>query len=150
MTIKLTGLALGLAAGFVMSWARISDPAVVRDMLLLRDAHLYLVMGSAVVVAAAGVRLLRAFGVRAFLTGDEIAWTTEPPQRRHVAGSALFGVGWCVAGTCPGPVAAMIGEGHLGGVAVAAGLMAGVTCQRLLADRRARRAVGDEPGVVGM
>src|SRR5216684_3768568 len=64
----LTGLVIGVAAGFVVSWARLSDPAVIRDMLLLRDPHVFLVMGSAVAVAAAGVRVLRTARVRAFVT----------------------------------------------------------------------------------
>jgi uncharacterized membrane protein YedE/YeeE len=136
MKAKLTALIIGAAAGFVVSWGRLSDPAVIRDMLLMRDPHVFLVMGSAVAVAAVGVRMLRAVGVRAFLTGEPIGWSVERPRARHVGGAALFAVGWSVAGTCPGPVAAMVGEGRLGGLAVVAGLLAGVILQRAWAQRR--------------
>ena len=139
MTARLAGLIIGIGAGFVMSWARLSDPAVIRDMLLLRNPHVFLVMGSAVTVAAVGVRLVRAVVVRALVTGEPIGWTVERPGPRHVGGSLLFGAGWSVAGTCPGPVAAMIGEGRLGGLAIAAGLIVGVTMQRAWMRRRVDR-----------
>jgi uncharacterized membrane protein YedE/YeeE len=137
MNAKLAGLIVGVGAGFVVSWARLSDPAIIREMFLLRSPHVFLVMGSAVAVAAIGARLLRAAAVRAFVTGDPIGWSVEPPRARHVAGSAIFAAGWSVAGTCPGPVAAMIGEGKLGGLVVAGGLIAGIWLQRAWLLRRA-------------
>lgn len=140
MTSKLIGLAVGVVAGFVVSWARLSDPAVIRAMLLLQDPHVFLVMGSAVIVAAIGVRVLKATGMRAVVTGEAIGWTVECPRARHVGGSALFGIGWSVAGTCPGPVAAMVGEGRLGGLAVMTGLIAGIALQRAWIGRVRARA----------
>ncbi|MGH9386352.1 MAG: DUF6691 family protein [Vicinamibacterales bacterium] len=88
-------------------------------------------MGSAIVVAV-GVRLLRLAGAHALVTGEPIAWSVQRPERRHVIGSAIFGAGWSVAGTCPGPLAAMIGEGKLGGLAVPSGLLAGVALHQQL------------------
>ena len=137
MKTTLTAVVFGMAFGFVLSWARLSDPAVIREMLLLREPYVFLVMGSAIVVAAIGLRLLRITGSRALVTGERIEWSVQQPKLRHVIGSVIFGAGWSVAGTCPGPVAAMIGEGKLGGVAVAAGLLAGVAIQPILVRSRA-------------
>lgn len=131
MTIKLIGLAIGVGIGFVFAWAGLSDPAVIRDMLLLRDPHVFLLMGSTVVVAAVGARLLRANNFRALATGEAVAWSIEKPQTRHVFGSALFGAGWSLAATCPGPVAVMIGQGRLSGLFAAAGIVIGVTLQAM-------------------
>jgi uncharacterized membrane protein YedE/YeeE len=132
MKVNSTGLLGGLVFGFLLSWARLSDPVVIRNMLLLREPHVFLIMGSAIVVAAVGLRLLRLAGSHAFVTGEPIGWSLQRPERRHVIGSVIFGAGWSVAGTCPGPVAAMIGEGKLAGLVVAAGLLAGVAFQRTL------------------
>jgi uncharacterized membrane protein YedE/YeeE len=139
MKIKLAGFLVGTLFGFIIAWARLSDPQVIRNMLLLREPDVFLLMGSGVLVAALGVRLLRDAGARAFMTGEPIAWSIERPSTRHFAGSALFGLGWSLAGTCPGPVAAMIGEGRLGGVVVAAGLLGGVVLQGALAKKRSAR-----------
>ena len=151
MKSKLTGLLFGSAAGFLIAWAHLTDPEVIRKMLLLKEADVFLFMGAAVVVAGIGVRLLRAAKVRAVVTGEAIAWTVERPRTRHFVGSILFGAGWSVAGTCPGPVAAMIGEGRLGGIAVAAGLLGGVALQSAVEKRRVLAARAAEvPGAAGL
>jgi uncharacterized membrane protein YedE/YeeE len=135
MQAKLAGLMIGVGAGSIMSWARLSDPAVIRDMLLLRDPYVFLVMGS-VVVASVGLRVLRAARIPSFITAEHIQWSGQRPERRHVLGAALFGARWSIAGTCPGPVAAMIGEGKLAGLAVGAGLLVGVAIQPALTRAR--------------
>ena len=126
------GLFAGMGFGFLLSLARLSDPTVIRDMLLLREAQVFLIMGSAIVVAAIGVGLLRIAGSHAFVTGEPIRWSVQRLEPRHVIGSVMFGAGSSIAGTCPGPVAAMIGEGRLGGLAVAAGILAGVALHHTL------------------
>ena len=151
MNVKVTGLFAGMGFGFLLSWARLSDPTVIRNMLLLRDGHVFLIMASAIVVAAVGLRLLRTTGSHGFVTGEPIGWSVQRPERRHVVGSVIFGAGWSVAGTCPGPVAAMIGEGKLGGLAVAAGLLAGVALQQNLVGTQAiERQPAAPPHPVGL
>ena len=107
-------------------------------------------MGSAVAVAAIGVRLLRAAGASALVTKEPIAWKVERPQRHHILGSLVFGVGWSVAGTCSGPVAAMIGQGRLAGIVIVAGLLLGVSAQGALSRRRGSQAVPILAAPVGM
>jgi uncharacterized protein len=151
MKTKVLGLLFGAGIGFVFAWAWLSDPVVIRNMLLLREPDVFLFMGSAVVIAAIGTRLLRLFGARALATGELVTWTVERPERRHVLGSVLFGAGWAVAGTCPGPVAVMIGEGRLGGIVVAIGLAAGVLLQGARQGRRLAAATNHEiPRMAGL
>ena len=130
------GLLGGIVFGFTLAWARLTDPRVIRDMLLLKEPHVFLIMGSAVAIAAIGVRILKTSRARCLVTDEPVGWSVERPQTRHVTGSLLFALGWTVAGTCPGPMAAMIGEGRLVGVPVLAGLLAGVMLQRVLAARK--------------
>lgn len=132
MKTKAIGVLGGVVFGFTLAWARLTDPHVIRDMLLLKEAHVFLIMGSAVVIGAVGTQLLKMIGARTIVTHEPIAWTREHPAMRHVMGSLVFAVGWTVAGTCPGPAAAMIGQGHLVGLPVAAGLFAGVILQRVV------------------
>lgn len=141
MRPNLLALLFGTAFGFVLAWARVTDPAVIGRMLLLQEADVFLLMGTAIAVAAIGVRLLRRSGARAMVTGEPVAWTMLSPSRRHVAGSAIFGLGWSLAGTCPGPMAAMIGEGRLGGLFVAAGVIAGIALQERTAANRSTDSV---------
>ncbi len=134
--MKATGFGFGVAFGFVLGWARLTDYDVIHDMLLLREGDVYLLMMSAMVTAACGVRALRALQMRSVLDQTPIVWTTRRPRRDHVIGSVLFGIGWSIAGTCPGPVAAQLGRGQLAAAFTIAGIVIGlVACDRVRASR---------------
>jgi hypothetical protein len=112
--MRLAGLLVGLVFGVTLSWTGMSDPDVIRGALLFHEAYLYLFFASAVLVATVGVHLLRRSRARALLTGERVDWRPEAPQRRHVAGSVLFGSGWALADACPGPIATQVGQGSPG------------------------------------
>jgi uncharacterized protein len=127
MTAQRTaGATLGVVFGFVLCWSAMVDPDVIRGALLLEQSYLFLFFGSAVAVAAVGTELLRRRRARALLTGSPVSWPRERPQRRHVVGSVVFGVGWGVANACPGPVAAQLGQGMLWSLPILAGILIGV------------------------
>ena len=150
MTAKLVGLLAGIGFGFVLAWAHVTDPVVIRKMLLLREPDVFLLMGSAIVVAGIGARLLRALRLRSLVSHELITWSTNPVQPRHIAGSALFGAGWSVACTCPGPVAAMIGQGHFAGLIVGAGLMSGIALKHRLDARAVQRPTVEASHAAGL
>ncbi|HEX5909759.1 MAG TPA: DUF6691 family protein, partial [Thermoleophilaceae bacterium] len=93
--------AFGAAFGFLLSWGTLTDPDTIRAMLELKDAYVFLMMGSAVGVGFAGVRLLTRRPTRALVTGEPVVARTDRIERRHLAGSAMFGLGWAIADTCP-------------------------------------------------
>lgn len=123
---RLAGALIGVAFGFVLCWSGMVDPDVIRGALLLEQSYLFLFFASGVAVASIGVELLRRRHARALLTGTPVDWPRERPQRRHVLGSAIFGVGWGVANACPGPVAAQIGQGMLWALPLLGGILLGV------------------------
>jgi uncharacterized membrane protein YedE/YeeE len=118
--------ALGIAFGFAISWVQATDPDAIRQMLLLDDLYLFGVLGVSTATAFLGMRVLRRFGVRALVTREPIHWTAVRPEWRHVFGSAVFGLGWGVANTCPGPVAAQLGQGALWSLLTIAGIVIGI------------------------
>ena len=124
--MRLAGLLVGLVFGVTLSWTGMSDPDVIRGALLFEEAYLFLFFASAVLVATAGVQLLRRRRVRALLTGERVDWKPEAPQRRHVVGSVLFGTGWALADTCPGPIATQVGQGIAWSLFTIAGVVAGI------------------------
>lgn len=123
---RLAGALIGVVFGFVLCWSGMVSPDVIRGALLLEQSYLFLFFASAVLVSAVGVELLRRRHVRALLTGGPVGWARERPERRHIVGSAIFGVGWGVANACPGPVAAQVGQGMLWSLPLLAGILIGV------------------------
>ena len=86
MTLKAVGVAIGLAFGFIVGWARLTDYDVIRDMLLLRHPDVFLLMMSAMATSAIGARLLRALQVRSVLDGVELH---DGQLRAQFEGSSL-------------------------------------------------------------
>lgn len=123
---RVAGALIGVVFGVVLTWSGMTSPEVIRAGLLFQDAYLFLFFGGAVTTAFAGLWILRRRAPRALLTGERVQWQTVPPQRRHVAGSLLFGVGWGIAGACPGPIATQLGQGIAWAVPTTAGLVLGI------------------------
>jgi uncharacterized membrane protein YedE/YeeE len=124
--VKSAAFGLGVAFGLLISWGQFTDPDRIRDMLLLADPYLYLMMFSAMAVGTLAARALKRRRARALLTGEEVVLERSRPERRHVIGAAVFGLGWAVADTCPGPVAAQISQGVWWSVFTIAGIVLGV------------------------
>ena len=153
-------LAGGIGFGFVLGWARLTEPDTIHDMLALREPDVFLLMGSAIVTGAIGVRLLRRFRARTLVDHEPVSWKALPAQRDHVIGAALFGLGWSLANTCPGPTAAMIGRGQWAGLFTAFGLFSGVLLRDAVKARASRPAesvlpaggdpLAQSPGPVGL
>jgi uncharacterized membrane protein YedE/YeeE len=126
MAVRAVALVVGIVFGVTLSWTGLSNPDVIRDALLFREAYLFLFFASAVLTAFVGLRLVRGLRTRAVLVDKPVAWTVDPPQRRHFVGSVIFGTGWAVAAACPGPIATQLGQGAWWGLWTAAGLVAGI------------------------
>lgn len=126
MRTRLPALAVGAVFGVTLSWTGLSSPNVIRDALLFKSAYLFLFFGSAVATSCVGLRILRARRERALLVDRPVRWTVERPQRRHIAGSVVFGIGWAIADACPGPIATQLGQGIWWSVFTIAGLVTGI------------------------
>lgn len=124
--VRAASVLLGAAFGFLLSWAHFVDPDQIRRMLLLQEAYMWEMFVLAVAVGFVGVRVLRGVRARSLLTGDPVRWTVARPQRHHVVGSAIFGVGWAISDVCPGPVAAQLGQGVLWSLPLLAGIAIGI------------------------
>jgi len=101
----LVALAAGTIFGAGLALGGMTDPARVRGFLDFFgdwDPTLAFVMGGAVLVMAAAWmmqrKMLRPFFAEGFSLPDRSDLTP-----RLIGGSALFGIGWGIAGLCPGP-----------------------------------------------
>lgn len=100
----------GVIFGFGLALSGMLDPARVRGFLDVAgawDPSLAFVLGGAVAVAAAGAWLTRRM-MRPVLEDAFHLPTGGAIDARLIGGSALFGVGWGIAGLCPGPAVASL------------------------------------------
>ncbi len=135
----LTGLVFGI--GLIVSG--MADPAKVLGFLDLAgawDPSLAFVMAGAIAVgtvafAVARKRTLSFLGLQMKLpAADQI-------DRRLVVGGLLFGIGWGIAGLCPGPALVALGMGQTKAVVFVAAMLAGMGLFEVLERRGASRRV---------
>ncbi len=106
-------LLLGIALGVVFTRAEVVSWFRIQEMFRFQAFHMYGIIGSAVVVAAIGVQLIRRLGVRSLtrapmqIPGD----TFRLPGWQYWLGGTAFGLGWGLLGACPGPIYVLFGSG---------------------------------------
>lgn len=104
-------LIVGVLFGLVLVKSEAASWYRIQEMFRFQSIHMFGIIGSAVVTGLISTRLLRVFRKEA-LGGEPIQITPKVMTwRRYVFGGLIFGVGWGLAGVCPGPVFALIGAG---------------------------------------
>jgi uncharacterized membrane protein YedE/YeeE len=116
---------LGTIFGFILSRSGAADYNYIQGMFLFERFQLYGIIGTAVALTAPGLWLIKHVGRTA--NGAPIQVDLKLPHRGNVAGGLLFGIGWSIAGMCPGPIFVNLGEGKLYALAALAGALAGTT-----------------------
>jgi uncharacterized protein len=103
----------------VVRWQR------VHDMFLFREAHMYLIIATGIVVAAIAMQLIKRFHVKT-IDGEPITYKPKPFHKGVIPGGILFGAGWAITGACPGPIYAQVGAGAWMALATLAGAILGM------------------------
>ena len=134
MRAILVPLASGTIFGAGLTIGGMTDPARVRGFLDLFgnwDPTLAFVMGGAVLVMAIAWAVQRKMQRPAFAEGFSLPDRNDLTPRL-VGGSALFGVGWGIAGLCPGPGFAALAIAPVSAAIFVAAMLAGMLLVRLM------------------
>jgi uncharacterized protein len=136
----LTSLLAGLVFGVGLILSGMADPAKVLGFLDLAgawDPSLALVMAGAIAVGLPAFALARRRS-QSLLDAPMRLPTARQVDRRLVGGSLLFGIGWGIAGLCPGPALVALGMGLAPALVFVAAMVAGMGLFEMLERRRAR------------
>ena len=94
-----------LSKGEVISWYRIYE------MFKFQAFHMYGVIGSAVALGIVMVYLFKRGKIKTYL-GHKISVAPKKSGfSRNIIGGTIFGLGWALAGACPGPMFILLGRG---------------------------------------
>jgi uncharacterized membrane protein YedE/YeeE len=103
---------VGGAFGFILVESEVVSWVRIQEMFRLDAFHMYGIIGAAVATAALSLLVIRRMGLRA---ADGTPLGFAPKQlgsaRRYAIGGAVFGLGWALTGSCPGPMVALVGAG---------------------------------------
>jgi uncharacterized membrane protein YedE/YeeE len=140
----------GLTAGFIfglgLCLSGLADPAVVQgflDVAGVWNPTLLFVMGAALTVTLIGYRLVFGRGRPLFSPRFNVP-TAKVIDAALISGAVIFGVGWGLAGYCPGPAVVSLASGRPEVFVFVAAMIAGMTAVRWM--RAPRAALPKAPG----
>jgi uncharacterized membrane protein YedE/YeeE len=105
----LAGILFGIvmAKSEALSWYRI------QEMFRFQSFHMYGIIGTAVMLGAIGVQLIKRMGIKDFEGNPILFHPKDRSVARYIIGGTIFGMGWALSGACPGPMVVNIGYGYL-------------------------------------
>ena len=108
---NLIALILGTLFGLILVKAEVLSWFRIQEMFAFQSFHMYGIIGSAVMVGALSVLIIRRFNVKS-VEGNIIELKDKAPRYTSAyLGGTAFGLGWAMTGACPGPMYALIGSG---------------------------------------
>lgn len=103
-------LLAGTIFGFILIKAEVISWFRIQEMFRFQSFHMYGIIGSAIVVGMISILIIKKFDVKT-ISGEEVKIAPKEFTKGNVIGGLLFGLGWAMAGACPGPLYALIGSG---------------------------------------
>jgi uncharacterized membrane protein YedE/YeeE len=140
----LTALLSGLVFGLGLIVSGMANPAKVLGFLDLGgawDPSLALVMAGAILVGFFAF-LVAKKRTRSFIGADMKLPTASAIDRRLLAGSALFGAGWGIAGFCPGPGLVALGMGESKALVFVVAMLVGMAIFNWRENQERTKALG--------
>lgn len=133
-------LSAGLLFGLGLILSGMVDPAKVQNFLDIAgtwDPSLAFVMAGAIGVAAPGFWLVRRRRKAPLAdTAFHVPPADAPIDGKLLAGSAVFGIGWGLAGFCPGPALVSVPLAAPGTIAFTSAMIAAITTGVLLQQQK--------------
>lgn len=122
---SLAYLFIGIFFGIVMFKSEAASWFRIYEMFQFQSFHMYGIIGSALFLGVLGIQLIKRKNLKSFF-GEKIVFTPKDKSfSRYMFGGVIFGLGWALAGACPGPIFTLVGAGYLPILVVFTGALLG-------------------------
>ncbi len=111
-------LLIGIVFGVVMAKSEAMSWFRIQEMFRFQAFHMYGIIGTAVVLGALGVYIIKKLKLRDTEGNPILFFPKDKAYLRYLIGGSIFGLGWALSGACPGPMVVNIGYGYLSMVVV--------------------------------
>ena len=128
-------LLVGIVFGIVLTKSEAVSWYRIYEMFHFQSFHMFGIIGTAVVTGVIGIQVIKRHNLKD-ITGQPIVIADkEKGFTGYIVGGILFGLGWGLVGTCPGPIYILIGAGFWGIGVVLLGALAGTYLYGLLKNK---------------
>ena len=104
-------LIIGSLFGIILSKSEVVSWYRIYEMFKFQSFHMFGIIGSAIVVSMVFMQLFKKGVIRNYKGEFIITKEKKKGYIRTIVGGTIFGLGWALAGACPGPMFVMIGHG---------------------------------------
>lgn len=126
---------IGIFFGIVMFKSEAASWFRIYEMFHFESFHMYGIIGSALILGVLGIQLIKRKNLKDF-DGKQISFIPkEKGFSRYMFGGIIFGLGWALAGACPGPIYTLIGAGFVSMIVVFISAILGTFVYGLLKDK---------------
>ena len=109
----LSYLLIGIFFGITMFKSEAASWFRIYEMFRFDSFHMYGIIGSALFLGVLMVQLIRRLPIKSFY-GEKIQFNPKAKSfSRYMFGGIIFGLGWALAGACPGPMFTLVGAGYV-------------------------------------
>ena len=106
-------LFIGILFGIIMFKSEAASWFRIYEMFQFQSFHMYGIIGSALFFGVIMIQFIKKFKLKSVF-GEQINIPDKDKSfYRYMLGGLLFGLGWGLAGACPGPMFTLIGAGFL-------------------------------------
>jgi hypothetical protein len=128
-------LLIGVLFGITMFKSEAASWFRIYEMFKFESFHMYGIIGSALVIGIIMVQLIKRFKIKSFYK-EEIQFNPKSKSiSRYMFGGIIFGLGWALAGACPGPMFTLVGAGFAPILVVIATSILGTFLYGILKDK---------------
>ncbi|MDX1328844.1 MAG: DUF6691 family protein [Arenibacter sp.] len=104
---------IGVFFGIVLFKSEAASWFRIYEMFNFQSFHMYGIMGSALVMGILIVQYIKRKNLKDVNGNPIIIADKDKSISRYLIGGILFGLGWALAGACPGPMYVLAGAGYL-------------------------------------
>ena len=132
---RLIYLLIGVLFGIVLVKSEAASWFRIYEMFQFKSFHMYGMIGSAVGLGIIVTYVIKRFNIKSFFGSEIIIAPKDKGFTRYIVGGSIFGLGWALAGACPGPMFALAGAGFFPILLVIAASIFGTYIYGLLKDK---------------
>ncbi|MBD3724664.1 MAG: YeeE/YedE family protein [Flavobacteriaceae bacterium] len=127
--------AVGIIFGIVLTKSEAVSWYRIFEMFRFESFHMYGIICTAIVTGIIGLQIIKKKKVKDFNGYPIMIVEKEKGFYRYIIGGLLFGLGWGLVGSCPGPIFILIGTGAVSMIIVLIGAVLGTFLYGIIKDK---------------
>jgi uncharacterized protein len=109
--MKIKFIILGFIFGIVLTKCEAISWYRIYEMFMFQSFHMYGIIGVAVITGVCGIKLIKKRDIKDYKGQSIEIVSKDKSYARYLIGGFMFGLGWALVGSCPGPIFILLGTG---------------------------------------